>query len=183
MEVGQFLLLRATITADSYLTCSANYTSTVWVLLNPSERDGMVFIVICFQKPLYEELKTDCGNPLILWLKKRCIALYEITGFVGVGGNLTCNSFTSAVHIVREVRVKDCSTQIRHMMHGWEYKPQGGTVFSEFTLAICILNKTYKSISATTRHWQDESFVHLPMPNYCVQLLCIVVVGATEYIF
>lgn len=38
--------------------------------------------------------------------KKRCIALYEITGFVGGGMNLTCNSFTSAVHIVREVRLR-----------------------------------------------------------------------------
>ena len=30
----------------------ANYTSTFRALLNPSEKDGMVFIVICFQKPL-----------------------------------------------------------------------------------------------------------------------------------
>lgn len=46
----QFPLLRDTITVDSNLTCAANYTSTIWTLLNQSEKDGMVFIVICFQK-------------------------------------------------------------------------------------------------------------------------------------
>lgn len=45
------------------------------------------------------------------------------------GLNLTCNGFTSAVHIVRGVGLKDCSTQIRHMMHDCEYKPHFSCVF------------------------------------------------------
>lgn len=48
---------------------------------------------------------------------------------MGGGMNLTCNSFTSAVHIVREVRLKDCTAQIRHMAHDCKYEPQGGTPF------------------------------------------------------
>lgn len=52
VDVVQFLPLSSTMTPDNDLTCSANYTSTIVVLLNPSEKDGMVFIVICFQKLL-----------------------------------------------------------------------------------------------------------------------------------
>lgn len=42
-----------------------------------------------------------------------------------LGMNLTCNGFTSAPHIVREVRLKDCTTQIRHTARYCEYKPHG----------------------------------------------------------
>lgn len=65
--------------------------------------------------------------------KKRCIALYEITGFVG-GMNLTCNSFTSAVHIVKKSRLK----RLHHTdkTGGCEYKPHGRPSFSDVSLAI-----------------------------------------------
>lgn len=76
------LLWRTTITADNLQTIHQQCVC-VCVPLKPIEKDGMVFIVICFQKPLSEELRTDCGNPLILWKGgRRCITLSEITGFV-----------------------------------------------------------------------------------------------------
>lgn len=78
-----------------------------------------------FSKPLSEELRTDCGNPLI---PQRGVGggvggvYYLVWNHRICGGemNLTCNSFTSAAHIVRGVSHKDCSTQIRCTIHGWE---------------------------------------------------------------
>lgn len=35
---------------------------------------------------------------------------------------LTCNSFTTVLHIVRGVTASDCGTQIRHMTHDYRQK-------------------------------------------------------------
>lgn len=37
---------------------------------------------------------------------------------------LTCNSFTTVVHIVRGVTPSDCGAQIRHMVYDCQYKPR-----------------------------------------------------------
>lgn len=37
---------------------------------------------------------------------------------------LTCNSFTTVVHIVRGVTPSDCGAQIRHMVYDYQYKPR-----------------------------------------------------------
>jgi len=66
-------------------------------------------------------------------LKKKVLLLCMKSQDLLRGINLTCNSFTSAVHIVREVRLKDCSTQIRHTMHDSENYP-----FSECILTIFV---------------------------------------------
>lgn len=58
------------------------------------------------------------------------------------GLNLTCNGFTSAVHIVRGVGLKDCSTQIRHMMHDCEYKPHEGAPGRNFF--VCLYVQIYE---------------------------------------
>lgn len=50
--LAQFPLLRTTITADSDLTHGANYTSAIWTLLNPGEKDGNGVYCYLFSKAL-----------------------------------------------------------------------------------------------------------------------------------
>lgn len=46
---------------------------------------------------------------------------------------LTCNSFTTVLHIVRGVTASDCGAQIRHMMCDYQYKPREKTLVYLYT--------------------------------------------------
>lgn len=55
-----------------------------------------------------------CGGVVLPRMKSKDLSKVVLT--------LTCNSFTTVLHIVRGVTPSDCGTQIRHMKYDYRYK-------------------------------------------------------------